>query len=269
MKSPVKTAFTALAASSLLVGTVGSGVVYAQDVAEAPSAGALDAMESAETAGELGDLVLQSTVEGAFAFTQGDLTCNSTISHIFRIMSAAACGSTFLEQAPSAAGEASVLEVTGAVEQSFSASLEELIAEDPAEVTMGCSCAGDTVDGAAHANAHVSGVLVRSLLEKAGVVDEANTIVFTSTDGFEVALPLDYVTQRFSVIVDTINNEPMREVLGSSNQLWLGSTSARYFSRDIVKIELQIRDEAPAVPDAAAEGLQVPHVSLVKATPAA
>ena len=38
--------------------------------------------------------------------------------------------------------------------------------------------------------------------------------------------------------------------MGGVNQLRLGSTSARYFARDIVSITVESRDEVPAAPSA-------------------
>lgn len=54
-----------------------------------------------------------------------------------------------------------------------------------------------------------------------------------------------YVTERYCPIVFDINGEPIPEVIGGSNQLWLGATSANYFARDIVSIALEER-ETPA-----------------------
>ena len=72
--------------------------------------------------------------------------------------------------------------------------------------------------------------------------------MFTSADGYEVSLPLDYVNRRYCPIVFDVNGAPIAEVVGGSNQLWLGATSANYFARDIVTITLEERQTPPPSP---------------------
>ena len=45
-----------------------------------------------------------------------------------------------------------------------------------------------------------------------------------------------------------VNDSPIARTVGGANQLWLGSTSARYFAKNIVSITVETRDEAPAAP---------------------
>ena len=131
---------------------------------------------------------------------------------------------------------------------------------------MGCSCAGNPADGRATANAAVTGVSVFDLLEAAGgVSSEANAITFVSSEGYEVTLPLSYVLQRASMIVYQLNGEPLSASVGGTNQLWLGSTSARYFASDVVEVRVTCEDEAPAIPGSPASGdhaSNVPNVSV-------
>ena len=139
--------------------------------------------------------------------------------------------------------------------------------EDPAvqSVLMGCSCAGNPADGRASVNAEVTGVAVTVLVNKASAQSEANTIVFTSSDGYEVALPLQYVTQRYCPIVFDVNGSPIAESVGGTNQLWLGSTSAKYFARNIVSIRLETRDvlpDAPGSEDTGEDNANLPNVGV-------
>ena len=78
-----------------------------------------------------------------------------------------------------------------------------------------------------------------------------NTMVLVSADGYEVALPYTYVVQRRSSIVFAVNGAPLAESVGGSNQLWLGSTPASYFARDIVEIRLEDRQTPPPSPSSA------------------
>ena len=106
----------------------------------------------------------------------------------------------------------------------------------------------------------MTGVTVASLLAAAAPLEGVNTVVFTSADGYEVALPLSYVAQRHSLIVFEVNGAPIGDSVGGANQLWLGSTSARYFARDIVSVGFEARDVVPAAPGA--QGSVVPNVSI-------
>ena len=127
---------------------------------------------------------------------------------------------------------------------------DEMMDEATETLVLGCSCAGNPADGAASVNAEVTGIALGTLLAAAEPSADANTIVFTSADGYEVALPLYYVEQRYCPIVFDVNGSPLIESVGGANQLWLGSTSARYFARDIVKIELEERETPPPAPGA-------------------
>ena len=147
----------------------------------------------------------------------------------------------------------------------YDATVEEMTDEATQTAVLGCSCAGNPADGIASVNAEVTGVAVTELLRHADPVAEANTIVFASADGYEVALPLSYVLQHYCPIVFDVNGSPIAESMGGVNQLWLGSTSARYFARDIVSITVEVRDEAPAAPgagDAADASANLPNVGV-------
>lgn len=147
------------------------------------------------------------------------------------------------------AAEDWAIAVLGDVKAPYQATVAELQADPEVQsVLMGCSCQGNPTDGSASVNALVTGVSTSILLQKAGVEAGANTVVFTSADGYEVALPLRYVAQRYCPIVFDVNGSPIEQTVGGSNQLWLGSTSARYFARDIVSIRVETRDEVPAAP---------------------
>lgn len=81
------------------------------------------------------------------------------------------------------------ISVSGAVAHPYNATIEEMVDEESQTVVLGCSCAGNPADGIASVNAQVIGVPVTELLRHADPVEGANTIVLTSADGYEVALP--------------------------------------------------------------------------------
>ncbi len=208
-------------------------------------------------------------VEGTFAYTQGEVADNISIArHIYKA-SNVLCGSgpelTAADSKASAIDAAQwTVSIGGDVQNAFSATMEELCAAGPFQQVMGCSCAGNPVDGRASANARVAGFTLASLLEAAHPCEGANTIAFVSQDGYAVSLPLSYVTQRASVVVYEMNDELMANSMGIANQLWLGSTSARYFAQNVVEVLVTAEDEVPAAPGAASqgEGANLPNVSL-------
>lgn len=194
-----------------------------------------------------------ANVRGTFSFTQDEVADTATIARALGGSDASAapqvlCGAQGAPQTDVAA-EDWTISVGGLVDNPYAMTVAELQDDPDVQRTlMGCSCAGNPADGKASVNAQVTGVSVTTLLRKAGVGPAANTIVFTSADGYEVALPLLYVESRMCPIVFDVNGSPIAESVGGTNQLWLGATSARYFARDIVSITLESRDEVPAAP---------------------
>ena len=54
--------------------------------------------------------------------------------------------------------------------------------------------------------------------------------------------------QRRAIIASAINGEDMGASVGGTNQVWLDGTAAKYFTRNVVSIEVTAEDVAPAVP---------------------
>ena len=206
-------------------------------------------------------------VQGAFAWNQNVVTDNETLARTLYDGSAYLCGAQGAEatgaERASATSIASI-RVTGDVGHAFTASIDEFLQKAPMKKIMGCTCAGNPADGRASANAEVGGFQLAALIDEADPVEGANTITFTSADGYEVALPLRYVTQRYSLIVTTVNGDPADSVIGCSNQLWLGSTAARSFARDVVEIAITEEAEPPTAPGAPASA-NTPNVGVTKA----
>lgn len=94
--------------------------------------------------------------------------------------------------------------------------------------------------------------------EKQGIDPKAaegcNTVTFTATDGAVVSFPLDFLIERGAIIADKINGENIADVMGCSNQLWIPGFPAKYFIRDIAKIDFTCEDEVPPLPDFTDDG---------------
>lgn len=256
-------------ASLILSATTGLSLALGGAVAVAPSATA-QAVPSGDGAGAAAvasdqervasqDVQLDR-VEGRFSFDQTAVDGNETIAKAIGKASATLCGASEANDFPSTGtGEAWDVEVGGDVRESFVLAEADLDENDYELRAMKCACAGNPADGKSTVGAQVAGVPLTDIIQRAQPNEGVNTIVFTSSDGFEVALPLKYVTQRASILVYKINDECLDASVGGNNQLWLGMTSARYFARDIVKVEFEARETPPPAPGSADEREAYPN----------
>ncbi len=239
------------AGSLLMLSSMGAGaaLAFADESAEAPAVG--NAHSAQIEARQAGSMQKVQEVLGTFTFSQ---TVVNTNAEIARATKAAAylCNSQGSEMLGETAADQWSITVGGDVLEPYTATIAELRTDPSVQRTvLGCACAGNPTDGAAAVNAEVTGVAMKTILGKAEVAEGANTVVFKSSDGYEVALPLRYVTQRYCPIVFDVNGSPIAESVGGMNQLWLGSTSARYFARNIVEITVETRQTPPANPGTA------------------
>ena len=235
----------AAGAASALALTAGvAGVAIAADVSPAAAAPVEAAAEQV-----LAARVMSPEVVGAFGFTQDEVSSNDEIARNLAEGSRYLCGARASEANGAERAENWVLTVEGAVERGFSATVQEIAQTDAVQsVIMGCSCLGNPTDGRATANALVRGISAMTLVEMAQPSEAANTVVFTSSDGYEVALPLSYLRSHYCPIVFDVNGSRLEQSVGGTNQLWLGSTPASYFVRDVASVRVEERDAAPASP---------------------
>lgn len=252
--------------SALALSGMTAGVAVAAPADDAVSVDPIFASEEASAYYKT-DIVTLDTVQGDFAFTQGEVSSNKTIASIANASKYLCNAAGHLAKDDSTLAEDWQIAVRGAVQDPAAFTFEELASSDAVQkLTLACTCMGNPADGQMSANAEVTGFPVSVILEEVGIAEGANTIVFTSADGYEVALPLEYVASRYCPIVFDINGAPIAEVIGGTNQLWLGATSANYFARDIVAITLEERQTPPPSPssDEAREAYQnLPNVGIL------
>lgn len=108
---------------------------------------------------------------------------------------------------------------------------------------MACSCA----TGSPFGQAAVMGVPLSAVVEMADLEDGVNTITAYGADGFGQPLPLRYALEKNALLAYQVNGQELEAATGSSLQLWMPETVARYFTRDIVNIELTQEDAEPDV----------------------
>lgn len=240
-----------IAGSALFVGAVPMAQATVDAAPQEPAVPDPAAVAASEnSAGQVQKTIAK--VEGFFSWNQEVSTSTKELAKNLYEASDYLCGAQATEglEANGKAQLGDSIEVGGDVGKAFTASVAELEKQAPARKIMGCTCYGNPADGKASANAQVSGFELRALIKAARPAEDANTITFTCADGYKVALPLSYVAQRYSIIVTAINDEAAKDAVGCTNQLWLGSTSARSFARDIVAIDITSEANPPAAPGA-------------------
>ncbi|MEG2007112.1 MAG: molybdopterin-dependent oxidoreductase [Raoultibacter sp.] len=207
-------------------------------------------------------------VQGEFTYTQNSITPNYRIAQVFQRATNALCNAT-TELTVAANAADWKISVVGDVANSYTATLGELAVDDEQTTLMGCACASNGAGGPAVINAEVTGIPLVSIIEKAAPAEAVNTVTLVSEDGYRMAVPLDYVMARKSLVSYRINQDPLTASVGGTNQLWIDSAAAKYFSRNIVSIELTIENAMPAVPgtetDAAGQYVNRPNAGITSA----
>ncbi|MEG0620677.1 MAG: molybdopterin-dependent oxidoreductase, partial [Raoultibacter sp.] len=196
------------------------------------------------------------------------ITPNERIAQVFQRATNALCNaSTELTVTANAADWK--FSVGGDVANAYTATLGELAVDDEQTTLMGCACASNGAGGPAVINAEVTGIPLASIIEKAAPAATVNTVTLVSEDGYRMAVPLDFVMARKALVSYQINQDPLTASVGGTNQLWIDSVAAKYFSRNIVSVELTAEDVAPAVPgkeaDVANQYVNRPNVGIVSA----
>ena len=248
----------AAAVSVVAAGAAGASAVPAQAV-ELPQGPVVCAVEPAATSVAPLAFVKVHNVQGRFSYSQDVVTPTEQIAHDMRGIGHV-LSHTDAPEAPAAPADPLDwrLSVAGFVDVPFSASLRELAGAGAHSAVMSYTCMNNPADGRATANADTTGVTLASMLRRAGVCDGANVVSFVSADGYEISLPLAYVTEHSAMIAYRLNGEPLARSIGCTNQLWLSGASAHYFVRDVETIRVSKVGEAavPPVPGSPASGDQ-------------
>lgn len=271
MKATSKKIAGLVAGGALVVSAAPAAQLAVADEASglAGQGGATAACASSEASAVVANQVQQviKHVQGTFNWNQDVATDNETLAKSLYRSSDYLCGAQGAEAAAAgeAAGAIESIAVKGDVGNAFVANVEEFTKKAPAKKVMGCTCSGNPADGRASANAEVSGFRLAALVDEAAPVEGANAITFTCRDGYQVKLPLDYVMQRYSLIVTMMNGDEASDAVGCANQLWLGSTAARSFARDVVEISITKEAEAPDAPGANPDA-NTPNVGVTEGT---
>lgn len=102
------------------------------------------------------------------------------------------------------------LRVTGLVDEPYELTLDDILAMDLVEEAVTICCVSNEVGGDLIGNALWRGVPLATILERAGIHDDASQIVGRSTDGFTVGFPTETALDgRVAMVAVGMNGEPL------------------------------------------------------------
>lgn len=183
-----------------------------------------------------------ANVRGDFHFHQDELTPSDEVFSLFGTVATGACakpGFAFNEETE----EVYYVNIKGCVKKSYTLSLKQIKEREAQETIMKCSCSS----GMAIANTLIKGIRVSDILEAAELEEEANTITFRASDGYGLAMPLQYVLDKEALLVCKIGDTELTAEKGGQLQVWIPDTVAKYFTRQVVEIDVTAEEEAPAL----------------------
>lgn len=190
------------------------------------------------------DYVQIANVSGIFAFDQNVTTPGDEVFNIFGTAMTGICAKPgFVIGEESAVTEDYYINVSGTMKHAYQVNLNDLKEKETTKV-MSCSCA----TGSAVVNAEVMGVPVSEILNLDDLAEGTNTITFQSADGYGMSMPLSYVLEKEALIAYQIGGQNLPD--NQRTQVWMPETVAKYFTRNVVNIQLSIEDEVPAVDNA-------------------
>ena len=189
------------------------------------------------------DFTHVADVQGTFAFNQEGVTPNDELFNVFGTALTSMCSKPSIEMLDNGEGVANYyITVGGNIKKNFTVNVSEM-KDSEQTALMGCSCA----TGKPFGQAAVVGVPLESIVGMADLEEGVNTVTAYGADGFGQALPLQYALDKKAMLVYEVNGEGLKSTDGSAVQMWLPETIARYFTRNIVNIELTRQAEEPSV----------------------
>ena len=127
------------------------------------------------------------------------------------------------------------LKVDGLVAQPLSLALEELRGMEAVEEYVTLECISNPVGGGLISNARWRGVPLVRLLERAGVREGVQRLVFHATDGYTDTLPLEEARREVVLVAYEMNGEPLPREHGAPARLLVpgrfGLKSVKWLTR--------------------------------------
>ncbi len=234
MKKDMKRILSGAAGAAMLVSGYAAQAAEVASVSESANEVTVTETETTRVTSKV------SHVKGDFGFNQDALTPADEVFNLFGTVVTGMCAK------PAFALQTNktdfLVNVGGKIARPYTVDLKE---QATRERVVLCSCA----TGPATVNASITGVRLADVLSLAELSEDVNTVTVKGSDGYGLSLPLSYALEKEAMIVYRVNGKDMP----SGTQFWVPETVAKYFTRDVVDIELSAQAEAPRVDQRAEE----------------
>lgn len=166
-----------------------------------------------------------ANVEGSFNWNQNQVTPADEVFSLFGTAVTGICATP--DFAVTSADKDHYVNVGGKIAYAYTTNLSK---KQQSSKTVLCACA----TGAATAQAIVTGVELKDVIDLKAVAAEAKTLVVKGADGYTAKMPLSYALDQEAMLVMQVGGEDVP----SGTQLWVPETVAKYFVRNVVELEL-------------------------------
>lgn len=229
---------TAAGAALILSGCGQSAMVEQAPVQEEASVANDYGITVTET--EAAEYTKVANANGTFEFNQDVVTPSDEVFNIFGTALTGMCAAPAYALENNAGTATMYVNVRGDIRKAYTVDIKELAGEgkETSRVSL-CACA----TGPAAAVGKITGVKLEDVIQMADLDQNVNAIKVTGSDGYGQVLPLSYALEKEALIVYKVNGEDVP----SRTQFWIPETVAKYFTRDVVDIELLASDDVPAV----------------------
>lgn len=184
-----------------------------------------------------------ANVQGEFSFNQEGISPSDEMFNVFGTAILSMCSKPAAELEAEQQGEANFLiNIGGHVQKNFTVDLSKMSDEEISQL-MVCSCA----TGSPFGQTKVTGVPLRKVVEMSQLLPGTVSMTAFSADGYGEAIPLEYALERNALLVYKVNDQDLVSTAGSSVQMWMPETVAKYFTRNIATIEFSTDEAADPV----------------------
>ena len=176
-----------------------------------------------------------TNVQGRFSFDQDVIAPADEVFSLFGTAATGVCAKPAFAMEETDAAEKYYVNVSGSLKKAYTVSLAELKAKGGTSKISVCSCGM----GGAIAQSVITGARVSDMLQLAGMMEGANAISFTAKDGYKATLPLEYALEKDAMLVWQVGDKENPAGL----QVWMPTTVAKYFTRQVAEIEVFHTDD--------------------------
>lgn len=175
-------------------------------------------------------------VQGDFAYDQNVVTPPDEVFNLFGTAATGLCakpGTPLTDRAE----EQYFINVSGKMKETVRLSLEEIKKQTKNDMITKCSCGmSDAIF-----NSSIVGIPLKNVLQLADIDPDANTVTVKDGDGYGLPIPLELALENEAMLVYRIGEQDLPGTL----QLWMPTATARYFTRNVMQIEVTREEQVP------------------------